>query len=182
MMILKWIAFGMKRLVFVSFYRNSQTIRATRWIFRTMLGKKKRYVVYTYSLIVLIKLDFPAPAMPVIAMCTSTSLHPPISLLLKKYAMESGLRRPFFSTSFWKSCTYFDSQFIAIGWLETERYAACCERKWASTTTKPYCIEGYTWRNILDRRAFALRHHTQRKSFGLQSLLLRHTAENLQVT
>ena len=102
MMILKWIAFGMKRLVFVSFYRNSQTIRATRWIFRTMLAKKKRYVVYTYSLIVLIKLDFPAPAMPVIAMCTSTSLHPPISLLLKKYAMESGLRRPFFSTSFWK--------------------------------------------------------------------------------
>ena len=73
--------------------------------------------------------------MPVIAMCTSTSFHPSI-LLLKKFAVESGLRRPFFSTSFWKSCAYFDSQFIAKGWLETEQYAACCERKWAFNNNK----------------------------------------------
>ena len=101
--------------------------------------KRKKYVVYTYSLIVLIKLDFPAPVMPVIAMRTSTSFHPSI-LLLKNFAMESGLRRPFLSTSFWKSCAYFDSQFIAIGWLEIEQYAACCKQKWAATTTKPYYI------------------------------------------
>ena len=116
--------------------------------------KRKKYVVYTYSLIVLIKLDFPAPVMPVIAMRTSTSFHPSI-LLVKNFAMESGLRRPFLSTSFWKSCAYFDSQFITIGRVETERYAACFEWKWASTTTKPYYIEGYTWRNIPYPRAFA---------------------------
>ena len=143
--------------------------------------KRNKYVVYTYSLIVLIKLDFSAPVMPVIAKCISTSFHPSI-LVVKNFAMESGLRSPFLSTSFWKSCAHFDSQFIAIGWLETERYAACCERKWAATTTKPHYIEGYTWRNILDRCAFAVRHHTQRKNFGLQSLLLRYTAKNLQVT
>ena len=136
--------------------------------------------MYTYSPIVLIKLDFSAPVMPVIAKCISTSFHPSI-LLVKNFAMESGLRRPFLSTSFWKSCAYFDSQFIAIGWLEIEQYAACCEQKWAATTTKPY-IEGYTWRNILDGCAFAVCHHTQRKNFGLQSLLLRCTAKNLQVT
>ena len=68
--------------------------------------------MYTYPLIVLIKLDFQAPESPVIAISTCTSFHPSI-LLLKNFAMESGLRRPFFSTSFWKSCTYFDSQFIA---------------------------------------------------------------------
>ena len=75
----------------------------------------------TYPLIVLMKLDFPAPESPVIAMSTSTSCHPSI-LLLKYFTMEPGLRRPFFSTSFWKSCTHFDSQFIAKGRLETERY------------------------------------------------------------
>ena len=121
--------------------------------------------MHTYPLIALIKLDFPAPEMPVIAMCTSTSFHPSI-LLLKKFAVESGLRRPFLSISFWKSCAYFDSQFIAIGWLETERYAACCERKWASTTTKPYYIEGYTWRNILYPRAFAHVITPRRRVFG----------------
>ena len=75
----------------------------------------------TYPLIVLMKLDFPAPESPVIAMSTFTSCHLSI-LLLKYFTMEPGLRRPFFSTSFWKSCTHFDSQFIAKGRLETERY------------------------------------------------------------
>ena len=76
----------------------------------------------TYPLIVLIKLDFPAPESPVIAMSTFTSCHTSI-LLLNNFAMEPGLRRPFFSTSFWKSCTHFDSQFIAKGRLKTEGYA-----------------------------------------------------------
>ena len=99
------------------------TIPAPRCLFRTMRGKKKKYVVYTYCLIVLIKLDFPAPAMPVIAMFTSTSFHLSI-FLLKKFAMA---RRPFVSISVWKSCIYFDSQFIAIGRLKTDGYKACYE-------------------------------------------------------
>ena len=83
-------------------------------------------VLNTYPLIVLIKLDFPVPELPMIAISTCTSFHPSI-LLLQNFAMESGLQRPFFSNSSWKSCTYFNSQFIAIGRLEIVGYKGCCE-------------------------------------------------------
>ena len=55
-------------------------------------------VFNTYPLIVLIKLDFPVPELPMIAIPTCTSFHPSI-LLLQNFAMESGLQRPFFSNS-----------------------------------------------------------------------------------
>ena len=45
----EWIAFGVKRLVFVSFYSNRQTIRATGCLFRTMLGKKEVCSIYLLS-------------------------------------------------------------------------------------------------------------------------------------
>ena len=97
----------------------------------------------TYPLIVLIKLDFPAPESPVIAMSTFTSCHPSI-LLLNNFAMKPRFRRPFFSTSFWKSCRHFDFQFIAKGRLEAGEIHKRDKRKWPSTATRLYYVEAGT--------------------------------------
>ena len=69
------------------------------WSQRVRIIEVRLYCALTYSLIALMKLDFPEPSSPVIATFTSTSRH--LSSLLCKISLM--LETPLTSISFWSS-------------------------------------------------------------------------------